>query len=410
MGKKINFFVIIVIIFIIVSVIYFKVKNKRKNKEQQIEQFSEQEDYEFLKLLKDKKLLNAYKFYISCMYKLYCAEISYKAAEEIVQKMKNENKQNLQKSYRKRIKKKIIKVRPQNHIVNYCGFTIDSTTMLNKLTMEIMSLMHSFFDVYAQWTNAVLLGERALGVGQVSLKRLEKELKQYPEYKDNYRVKLKDIINDSKYKYIEDFNNTLKHRYQIYVKNQFDILQQKEKIYISKFKKGNNIHEQEELIELLGEHLEFCKEILNDSYNSVKEYYTNNECRYVSHRIYNPKTFMLYESKQSTYPKNHYYYIVERPENILNQYQIMLCHDDGKNIDYYNSVYKRIIIKDSEEKEIIGMIERVDHELTMEDEAEYVKYKLMENYEQEKYKEICGNGKFSYYPLLSDAIIYYMNK
>lgn len=270
-----------------------------------------------------------------------------------------------------------------------------------------MSLLHSFFDVYAQWTNAVLLGESALGVGQVSLKKLEKELKRYPEYKDNYRVKLKDIIDDSKYKYIEDFNNTLKHRYQIYVKNQFDILQQKEKINISKLKKGNNIHKQEELIEVLGEHLDFCKEILNDSYNSVKEYYTNNECRYVSHRIYNPKTFMLYESKQSTYPKNHYYYIIERPENILNQYQIMLCHDDGKNIDYYNSVYERIIIKDSEEKEIIGMIERVDDELTMEDEAEYVKYKLMENYEQEKYKEICGNGKFSYYPLLSDAIIYY---
>lgn len=113
--------------------------------------------------------------------------------------------------------------RVHNETVNYCGIEIGISIAMNKLTMEILSLLHNFFDTYAPWINAGLLGENALDIGKVSLKSVEREVAKYSEYASQFITDFCDIINQSEYLYVSDFNNTLKHRNQIYVENSINL-------------------------------------------------------------------------------------------------------------------------------------------------------------------------------------------
>ena len=41
-------------------------------------------DYKLMKLLKDKKVADAYQYFEACAYKLYLAELSYSALEKVI--------------------------------------------------------------------------------------------------------------------------------------------------------------------------------------------------------------------------------------------------------------------------------------------------------------------------------------
>lgn len=123
-------------------------------------------DHEFLKLLKDKKVADAYQYYDSSKYKLALARISYEALDKIINNYFEMGKESIQKVFSDAIETGKGEYRPHSESVNFCGIEIGVSTAMNKLTMEILSLLHNFFDTYAQWINASMLGENALEIGR----------------------------------------------------------------------------------------------------------------------------------------------------------------------------------------------------------------------------------------------------
>ena len=102
-------------------------------------------DHEFLKLLKDKKVADAYQYYDSSRYKLALARISYEALDKIINNYFETGKESIQKVFSDAIETGKGEYRPHSESVNFCGIEIGVSTAMNKLTMEILSLLHNFF-------------------------------------------------------------------------------------------------------------------------------------------------------------------------------------------------------------------------------------------------------------------------
>ena len=49
-------------------------------------------DYKLMKLLKDKKVVDAYQYFEACAYKLYLAELSYSAPEKVIEATMHDKK------------------------------------------------------------------------------------------------------------------------------------------------------------------------------------------------------------------------------------------------------------------------------------------------------------------------------
>lgn len=63
------------------------------------------EELEFLKLLKDKKVADAYQYYKACLYKLYLAEISFEALTNVITEYQQREKVIVEKVYEDAITK-----------------------------------------------------------------------------------------------------------------------------------------------------------------------------------------------------------------------------------------------------------------------------------------------------------------
>ena len=377
-------------------------------------------DQEFLKLLKDKKVADAYQYYDSSRYKLALARISYEALDKIINNYFETGKKSIQKVFSDALETGKGEYRPRSESVNFCGIEIGVSTAMNKLTMEILSLLHNFFDTYAQWINASMLGENALEISRVSLRSVEREIANYPEYASQFVTDFCDIVNKSDYLYISDFNNTLKHRSQIYVENSINIFTAEGSVAIPDFEKDGRPHSKEEVLDILKLALEFCESQLYESRQFIENYYLNADCLYVSHRIYNPKTYLFYASEKdiedSKAPINHYYYIEVDPTNFLTEYHIMLTMDrmsnggeDGR-IELYNSPYPIVMLREKNSTNIIGIMKPEDGEIYEIKDFHslcYRKYVVQTtDFEIEKTQAMCM-GQFHYFPYLSNATIVY---
>jgi len=372
------------------------------------------------KLLKDKKVADSYQFYTSCEYKLYFAETSFQALQNIISKYQQTETERVNKVFSDAIMTGVGKYIAQDNSVDYLGVQMDVTSVMDKLTMEIMGLLHNFFDTYAQWLNSSLLGEEALPIKRTTLVNISQKLVSYPEYAGAFVTKLSAIPNEDQYLYIADFNNTLKHRYQIYIKNRFDILAATGDVSIPPFTKDGRLHIKEDALDVLKKSLDYCKSLLEDSRTFIEQYYSTNDNNYVSHRVYNPKTYLVFESEEDykamRSPKNHYYYIEVDPANIPDKIQVMLSCDrmdktdeEEKSLDCYNSPYQIIMLREFGSDKIVGLLKPDDAEtykLSDEHEIKYRQYSsVTTGYEHEMFMAICGDEKFNYYPYLSDSTI-----
>lgn len=372
------------------------------------------------KLLKDKKVADSYQFYTSCEYKLYFAESSFQALQNIISKYQQTEAERVKKVFSDAAISGEGKYIAHDDNVDYLGVQMNVTSVMDKLTMEIMGLLHNFFDTYAQWLNSSLLGEEALPIKKATLGNISQKLMSYSEYTGAFVTKLSAIPNEDQYLYIADFNNTLKHRYQIYVKNSFNILAATGDVSIPPFTKDGRFHIKEDALDVLKKSLDYCKGLLGDSRTFVEQYYSTNDNNYVSHRVYNPKTYLLFETEEDCKamrsPKNHYYYIEVDQANISDKFQVMLSCDrmdetdeDEKFLNCYNSPYQIIMLKELGSGKIVGILKPDDteiYELNDEHELKYRQY-LSETtgYEYEMFMAICGEEKFNCYPYLSDLTI-----
>ncbi len=380
-------------------------------------------DLNFLKLLKDKKVADSFQFFSSCKYKLDIAELNYKALNNIIIKYQHDETEAVQKAIGDAINTGERTCITKKDTVDFFGIEISATTAMEKLVIEIMGLLHSFFDTFAQWINSSLFGEKALLLEDVSLSKVIGMLPNFTEHTGQFITSFLNISTTNEFRYISDFNNIQKHHYQLYIKNKFDIFTMQGEVSMPDFKKKKKLHIKEDALSAILSRLNYCKKLLSDSQKYIENYYKNNECSYKEHRFYNPKTYMLFENKedyeQMKNLKNSYYYIEVDPSNILPQYQIMLVYDgtgvdidEGKRIDLYNSVYSIIMLKDCVNDNIVGILKPEDDEIySINDEHNliYRKYKsITTDYQLDVHETMYSTC--NYYPSLSDLSVYWNKK
>lgn len=378
-------------------------------------------DIGLLKLLVDKKVADAFQFFTSCQYKLDMAELSYNALKNLIDKYQEEEADIVNKVFEDAKKTGKGTYKLHKNIVDFFGIEIDTTVAIEKLFMEIMGLLHNFFDTYAQWINSSLFGERALPIKRASLINVIGKMPDFPEYSDQFITDFINIMTNRNYIYVSDFNNTQKHRYQLYIQNKFDILNVQGEVSVPNFGKDGRVHIKTDVLNVVTDCLNYCRKLLDDSESYIEKYYSSNDCNYIEHRIYNPKTYIFFENeddyRQMKNAKNHYHYIEVDTSSILPQYQIMIVrnsntteNDENKNIEMFNSVYPIIMLKDVNTENIVGILKPEDEETyNFGDEHNliYRKYRsITSNYQHEMFAAICSSD-FHYYPYLSDAIIIY---
>ena len=371
---------------------------------------------QLLKLLVDKKVADSYQFFESCRYKLDMAELSYNAMKKLISQYQEDEAEAVDEVLSKAKQDGYAIYVMRNAVVDFFGIEISTTVAIEKLFAEITGLLHNFFDTFAQWVNTSLFGEKALPIKRVSLNSVIAKLPEFPEYTGAFINDVLNITSDTRYIYVSDFNNTQKHRYQLYVDNRFDLLTKNGQVSTPNFEKDGRVHLKADVLSVVADGLDYCKKLLADSQTFVENYYAIHDCDYVEHRIYNPKTYLFFETKadyeQMKNPKNHYYYIDIDMNNILPEYHIMIVRDtldqeDG-SIDVYNSVYPIIMLRNSSDEKIVGILTPEDggtFRFGDEHNLVYRKYQsTTTDYQLAMFRAIC-EGEFHYYPMLSDATI-----
>ncbi len=373
---------------------------------------------QLLKLLVDRKVADSYQFLDSCQYKLDMAELSYKALKNLITKYQKDEANSINNMFSEAHQNGQGSYTAHCNVVDFFGIEIETTVAIEKLFAEITGLLHNFFDTFAQWINTSLFGERALPIKRVSLNSVISKMSEFPEYSGPFITDFLSIATNPKYIYISDLNNTQKHRYQLYVENKFDLLTIQGEVTAPNFEKDGRVHLKTDVLGVVADGLNYCRKLLSDSQTFIEDYYATNTCNYVGHRVYNPKTYLFFESKedyeQMKNAKNHYHYIEVDASSVLPQYQIMLMRDtlaqeDG-SIDVYNSVYPIIMLRNRSDEKIIAMLPPPDGATVGLGDGPhliYRKYKsVTTDYQLAMFRAIC-EGKFNYYPMLSDTTILY---
>lgn len=371
---------------------------------------------QLLKLLVDKKVADSYQFFESCQYKLDMAELSYNAMIKLISQYQEDEAEAVDEVLSKAKQDGYATYVMRNAVVDFFGIEISTTVAIEKLFAEITGLLHNFFDTFAQWMNTSLFGEKALPIKRVSLNSVVAKLPEFPEYTGAFINDVLNVTSDARYIYVSDFNNTQKHRYQLYVDNRFDLLTKNGQVSAPNFEKDGRVHLKADVLSVVADGLDYCKNLLADSQTFVENYYATHDCDYVEHRMYNPKTYLFFETKadyeQMKNPKNHYYYIDIDVNNILPEYHIMIVRDtldqeDG-SIDVHNSVYPIIMLRNSSDEKIVGILTPEDggtFRFGDEHNLVYRKYQsATTDYQLAMFRAIC-EGEFNYYPMLSDATI-----
>lgn len=376
---------------------------------------------ELLKLLMNKKVADSFQFFTSCQYKLSMAELNYKALKNLIEKYQNDEAKFVNQVYEDVRNTGKGTYKSHKNIVDFFGIEIDTTIAIEKIFMEIMGLLHNFFDTFAQWLNCSLFGEKALLIKRASLVNVIGKLPDFPEYTGQFITEFIGITSNDYYIYVSDFNNTQKHRYQLYVQNKFDLLAVQGEVSTPVFAKDGRVHIKADVLNIVLDCLNYCRTLLDNSQIYIENYYTDNDCEYVGHRVYNPKTYMFFENEDDfrhmKNPKNHYHYIEIDPNNILSEYQIMLVsdgtsaeNDSDKRIEMYNSTYPIIMLRACNGSDILGILKPEDEEIySFGDEHNliYRKYKsITTDYEYDMFTAIC-EGEFHTYPYLSDVTVMY---
>ena len=371
-------------------------------------------EYDFHKLLKEKKLFDSLQFYNTCIYQLDSADISFNAMSNLFTEFTNQYNEQRYGMFNKLAEEKIASWKIPDNTVDFFGIAISRSYAINKLTGEIMSLLHNFFDVFSQWINSVLFGESALLIKKVCLKSIISMMSNFPEYSGSFISKFKLLDTNDDHNYIADYNNVSKHRYKLDSELTYDIFNGTSKATLPVFQKDNQPYNNMDLLNTLRVKIDFCKGLLSDSKQFVENYYKTAENLYVKNRIYNPATFMKY-NREEDYKNNkvdyHMYFIEVDPMNISAEYQIMLIHDDGNEISAYNSLYTEIALVDINNKySMVGMLTPKDSDIFTFNDAHNLRYRTYvsntEDYLPMLYKSMW-KIEFNYYPMLSELQIIY---
>lgn len=372
--------------------------------------------YDFKCFLKEHYIIDSYQYIDSTFYKLYSASINLQAIANLV----TEKKQLIKT--RKEEQELLLKT---NHFCNisieednicFLGISVDRYYAYNKLFTEIYSNLHSFFDVFAQYINLAFLGDDAL-TERLSIKTLCAKFKNFNEYNGSFCDTITNLLSDDRFKYIEDLNNTCKHRFQILSHSKQNLLSGDYELTIPSFSKDGRIYPEKDLLSHTKDLLDFCINLFYESLVFLQKYLTTNNHLRTTSRIYNVKSELQFNSKQDYYDFKpscfEVYIVLDTANHYLDFYRIMFVKTDSKNqkIEMFNCPYKDILVKDNDNN-IIGILTLSDDEkasLLDETPIKFKTYKFNKTNDYSLFYNHIFDINKKYYPLLSDATIKIIN-
>ncbi len=281
--------------------------------------FNKYLSYDFQKKLIEHKIIDSFQFLNSAYFKLDSSLISINALDNLfLDKLDNINSNGF-------INK--------SDYINYLGVKTSRLTLQNKLFNEIYSNFHSFFDVLAQFINCAYLADDGYNLEKISFNFLCNQINNSKEITNNFLLNLPSVRNNEEYKYIEDINNTLKHRFQLFLNSSYDLISKTYNLQIPSFDKTQS-YSSYELINQCRKSFTFCLNLLYNSANSLELMLSSKCTPNVSSRIYNPNFKVFYNSqsdKNANNPVCFYPYIELSNCKIITEYNVMFA----KYIDKY---------------------------------------------------------------------------
>lgn len=186
--------------------------------------------------------------------------------------------------------------------LNIAGITIDDRLFLQKTTMEFFHYARTSIDILFQIINAALLGDQSL---EVDDKYLLKKVNDTLEKNDNFK-NLKSLLDankkDDTFKYIQDFDNYIKHikTVLITVKNSFMIGNQDE-FTIRAFVNGQSSYSEKDAVTIVRDSDCYVHETVVHILTEVKRQLPN--CLDNSQRVHDVLyKLVVKESNDKTYP------------------------------------------------------------------------------------------------------------
>lgn len=371
--------------------------------------------YEFIKLLADKKLLDSVQFIHSTEFKLYSSKLSIDALKRLFNDQIELNAAERNAMLEKAIETGQAELRSKKDDINYFGESIGRSIIIDKLVIEIFSVLHSFFDNMAQVINAILFAENGIELlGKVSYPAIVRKMPNFPEYNGSVIDSVLNAMTKDEYIYISDFNNIVKHRHQIFVHGKFNLFNGESTLVTEKFHKDDNFHDTTEALIIIDECYDFCNDLFYSFIDYCEMYYTTNENNYIDGRLYNPKTELSFETKEDAMAmknvKKSIHYIELDSLNLKPEYKVLLVkpNDDIERFEIYNSTYDFIAVRDKVTKKNLAYLMPVDDDEYKMDDGRLVTYRKYNletvNFEFEIAKK-TAEPNIKVYPLLSDVDI-----
>ena len=181
---------------------------------------------------------------------------------------------------------------------------------------------------------------------------------------------------------------------------------------IQKFHKDNNSYSDKDVLVIVKSCIVYCERLFELFLDYIQSYFLLNSHLHTKGRIYNPHSFMQFNTKEDACIMRNLNagiaFVELKKENLNKDYKVLLVLDDGDKVTMYNSDYKIIAIRDQETKNYIGILKPIDNKQYALDDGrlvEYRKYKcITKDYEFELNKEMY-KGEYSYRPFLSELEI-----
>lgn len=374
--------------------------------------------YEFIKLLADKKLLDSVQFIHSTEFKLFSAKLSIDALKRLFDEQVGLNETERNAVFEEAIETGQAAFKATRDDIDYFGESIGRSIVIDKLVIEIFSVFHSFFDNMAQVINAILFADNGIEqLGRVSYPAIIRKIPSFPEYNGTVIDTILDVMTKDEYVYISDFNNIVKHRHQIFVHGKFNLFNGESSLVTEKFHKDDNFHDTTEALKIIDDCYGFCNDLFHSLMDYCETYYSTNENSYVDGRLYNPKTELFFENEEDGRAMrnvmNSIHYIELDSLNLKPAYNVLLVrlNDDIKKFESYNSTYDFIAVRDEVTKKNVAYLTPADDDdYKMNDGrlVTYRKYNLESvNFELEIAKKTT-EPNIRVYPLLSDIDLIYI--
>jgi hypothetical protein len=379
-------------------------------------------DYEYKKLLLEKKVADSFQFQSSCKYKLDSAKLSLDAIKLLVDTFADNEKEFVQDIKQRAFNNPgtPVGVTFKNDNVDYLGITVPRYFVVNKLVFELFGILHSYFDVFAQWINTALLAEDGVSpIKQVNIRSVIKELSSFPEYTGPTINLIKNCISSNEYNYISDANNVVKHRYEIHSKMSSSMFTGNTNVSVNAFRKDKITYGEVPLTNMAESCYIYCAELYVKFYDYLVDYYSSNNNTHVAHRYYNPITYMQFENLEDANKLNPQFaanYIEIAPEELAASYDLLLFNDSADSIEIRNSPYSIVMLKDpanSAYGSYYGYLTPVDSDEYKLDDGRLITYRRYLPTHADHFAclwkiycpQINTNIKFHYYPHFSKGSI-----